>query len=69
MERNLIASKLEKVNVELADSDDGLPAVSISIGIVHGKNAINAEDLFNKTDIAMYKAKQSGKNTYAFYSR
>ena len=69
MERNLIASKLEKVNVELADSDDGLPAVSISIGIVHAKNAINAEDLFNKTDIAMYKAKQGGKNTYAFYSR
>ena len=67
--RNLIASKIEKINRELEASDDGLPPASISVGIVHGKNAMDAKNLFEQTDEAMYQAKKKGKHTYTFYSK
>ena len=69
VQRNLIASKIEKINRELEASDDGVPPASISVGIVHGKNALDAKNLFEKTDEAMYQAKQKGKRTYTFYSK
>ena len=68
MDQELIASKIDKINKELEETDDGLPPVSISVGIVHGKDASDAENLFEKTDEAMYQAKQKGKRTYSFYS-
>lgn len=67
--RSLISSKIEKINKEMAETDDGLPPISISVGITHGTDANDTEDLFNKTDKAMYQAKQNGKRTYTFYSK
>jgi diguanylate cyclase (GGDEF)-like protein len=69
MQRDLIASKIEKINKGLGELDDGLPPTSISVGVVHGTEATDAENLFEKTDEAMYRAKQSGKHTYTFYSK
>ncbi len=68
MQRKLIESKLNQISEELDETDDGLPAISISAGIVNGKDVDNIEDLFEKTDEAMYASKKQGKNTYTFYS-
>ena len=68
VDRSLIAQKIDEINRELSAIDDGLPAVSISVGIVHGTDAKDAESLFEKSDAAMYRSKQNGKNTYTFYS-
>ncbi|MBR1711532.1 MAG: diguanylate cyclase [Clostridia bacterium] len=65
-QRDMIAQKIEKINAELADTSDGLPATSISVGIVHGTEAADAVNLFERTDAAMYQAKRSGKHTYHF---
>ena len=67
MQQDLIVQKIEEINKELEDTGDGLPPASISVGIVHGTDASDSENLFEKTDAAMYKAKQSGKHTYSFY--
>ena len=67
MQQDLIVSKVEAINRELENTDDGLPAISVSIGIVHGTEATDAESLFEKTDAAMYRAKRSGKRTYRFH--
>ena len=67
-QRDLISSKIQQINKDLAVSADGLPAVSVSVGIMHGANAANVRDLFEKTDEAMYRAKRNGKHTYSFYS-
>ncbi len=64
--QDLIASKIEQINRELAKAEDGLPATSLSVGIVHGSEAANSKNLFEKADSAMYEAKQKGKSTYAF---
>ena len=68
MHRKLIESKIEQINLELQKSNDGLPPVSISVGIVDGKDVTDTEQLFEKTDEAMYKSKKQGKHTYTFYS-
>ncbi len=65
-EQASIAAKAQAINAALADTADGLPAASISVGIVHGSESDDAETLFEKADDAMYRAKHSGKNTYSF---
>ncbi len=69
VQRKLIESKIEQINRELDNTGDGLPPVSISIGIVHGKEAADSANLFEKSDEAMYESKKKGKNTYTFYSK
>ena len=64
-----IAAKIERINRALSETGDGLPPASISVGITHGTDAEDVAELFEKTDAAMYKAKQSGKRTYRFHKR
>ncbi|MBP5331396.1 MAG: GGDEF domain-containing protein [Lachnospiraceae bacterium] len=64
--RKFIKVKIEQINRELENTDDGLPTVSISIGIMHGKEATDVTDLFEMTDSALYESKKKGKNTYTF---
>ena len=67
IQRRLIESKLEQINAELSKTKDGLPPITISVGVMNGKNASNPEELFEKTDEAMYESKNSGKGTYTFH--
>ena len=67
MQHDLIAAKIEEINKELSEPNDGLPPVSISAGITHGSEFSDAADWFEKTDAAMYSAKQSGKHTSVFF--
>ena len=68
MQKQLIENKIEQIKKGLSDRKDGLPSVSVSIGVVNGKNATGKDNLFEKTDAAMYDSKRKGKNTYTFYT-
>lgn len=68
MHHELIVQKIDQINKELSSPNDGLPPMSISVGIVHGTEAADSESLFEKTDEAMYQAKKKGKGTYSFSS-
>ncbi len=68
VQKGLIGKKIDTINRELASATDGLPKASISVGIVHGSEAKDAETLFEKTDAAMYESKKKGKSTYTFIS-
>lgn len=65
--RALIKSKLGKVNRELMDTEDGLPPISVSVGIAHGSEATDDIDLLKRADYAMYQLKRNGKRGYRFY--
>jgi diguanylate cyclase (GGDEF)-like protein len=67
-QHDLISSKIASINKELASHENGLPPTSISAGIVHGSEASDVENLFEKADETMYRSKQNGKQTYTFYS-
>ncbi|MCR4687070.1 MAG: GGDEF domain-containing protein [Lachnospiraceae bacterium] len=63
---SLIEFKINQIIKFLEDTSDGLPPVSISAGVVSGKNATDTEDLFEKSDKAMYMSKTNGKRTFTF---
>ena len=68
VQQDLIAAKIEAINHELFEPHDGLPPVTISVGVAHGSEASDAADWFEKADEALYRAKQGGKQTSAFFS-
>ena len=68
MSRRLIESKVKQIREELENTEDGLPPISISVGIVNGKDVSDPETLFEISDALMYESKKKGKNTFTFYS-
>ena len=66
MQHDLITKKIDDINQKLSDTEDGLPPTSVSVGVVHGSEASDANNLFEKTDTAMYQSKRRGKRTYTF---
>ena len=66
--RDLIASKIEMINRELENTEDGLPAISISVGITHGSEVTDSSALLELADKAMYEIKRNGKRGYKFSS-
>ncbi len=67
MKRSLIESKIEQIGSELEDTSDGLPTISVSVGIINGKDITDTEHVFEWADEAMYESKMKGKHTYTFY--
>ena len=65
--KHLLSGKLMRINVALTHPRDGLPAVSLSAGISHGRYARNAEELFEQADQALYETKRKGRNGYTFH--
>ena len=68
-QKKLINSKMFQIERELKDTSDGLPPVSVSVGIVHGLEVGDSGNLFEAVDGAMYRSKHSGKGTHMFYDK
>ena len=66
-QHDMIATKIKEINEELSASEDGLPPVTISVGITHGSEVADQGNLFEKTDEALYYSKHHGKHTYTFF--
>ena len=67
-QNRLIRLKIRQINDELANTEDGLPPISISAGIAHGSEVTEENSLFECADKALYRAKSTGRKGYAFYS-
>ena len=65
--RDLVASKVGQINRQLADTSDGLPGTSVSVGVIHGTQVNDRADLYKCADESLYAIKRDGKNGYAFY--
>lgn len=66
MQQHLLETKINQINSELGHPEDGLPATSISAGIVHGVSGKNAESLLREADSALYETKKNGKCGFTF---
>ena len=66
--KKLIESKVNQINLELADDSDGVQAFSVSAGASHGHMAADATALFNQADKALYVTKRNGKKSCNFYT-
>ncbi len=62
-----IAEKVDAMNQQLLAGADGLPAVSLSVGIAFTDRENPGEDLFKDADAALYRTKENGRCGYSFY--
>jgi len=65
--KNVVESKIERVRGLLADSSDGVPKVTLSIGVAFTEAHQGQPDIFKAADNALYVVKDNGRNGYAFY--
>jgi len=67
---SIIADKLINEFKTSFNINDHLISTSASIGVAfYPEHGTNFEQLLQSADAAMYKAKETGKNTYCFYSQ
>ena len=62
-----IKGKIDSANEILSHPDDGLPAISLSVGVAFTDRKDPGESIFKDADHALYHVKQHGKHNCAFY--
>ena len=65
--KRLIESKIKQINADLADTSDGLPPVSVSVGISLCNANESSQEMFHEADIALYYVKDHGRSSCCFY--
>lgn len=65
----LVEERIQKINEELSNGNDGLPKITVSAGGAFGKDAENAYELTNNADHAMYHIKFNGKNGFTLFEK
>lgn len=66
MLRGVIARKLDDIAAFLRDTENGLPAATVSVGVAFGRATMTDDEFFNEADAALYEAKRRGRNCYVF---
>lgn len=64
--KDIIAKKAEQMNEILLKGENGLPQISLSIGIAFSEQGFD-EGLYKRADQTLYKVKEAGRCGYAFY--
>lgn len=62
-----ISDKIKAVNEELAMAEDGVPAVSLSVGVAFADRENPGESIFKDADKALHRVKENGRNGCDFY--
>ena len=65
--RHLIEKKVMQINYELSDTEDGMPPVSVSVGVAMCLDTTDQQELFHDADMALYYVKDHGRNGCCFY--
>ena len=65
--RDLVSAKVRRANEKLNAAEDGLPALSLSVGVAFCDRANATDDIFKDADTALYQVKNNGRNGCAFY--
>ena len=65
--RGLVEEKIAHLNAILAEGGDGLPPLSLSVGVAFGDRENPGEDIYKDADTAMYRVKKNGRSGVEFY--
>ena len=66
--REVVLDKLTQVKAGLRDTRDGLPEVTLSVGVAFSSDCKPGQELFKLADAALYRVKERGRNGSAFYA-
>ena len=66
--KDVIERKIKLCNSELNHPSDGLPKVSLSVGVAFSDRSGSTGDIYKDADTALYAVKARGRNGIAFYS-
>lgn len=64
--RKAITHKINLINKEMQDTSDGLPCVTISVGVAFSLKGYN-DDLYKQADKALYAVKEQGRSGLKFF--
>lgn len=67
--RDVVSNKLDHMAEVLRDTSDGLPVVTLSIGVAFSAAHPGEVDLYKAADRALYVVKERGRNGYAFFDQ
>ena len=65
--RSLVERKIETIRSICRDTSDGLPEITLSIGVAFSDRPDPTDDILKDADTALYSTKERGKNGYTFY--
>lgn len=65
--RPLVEEKINRIRKMLLDTSDGLPPITLSIGVAFSDRQNPTNDILKDADTALYITKERGKNGYTFY--
>ena len=63
----LVASKIESIARSVKDEKDGMPGITLSIGVAFSDRKDPEGTIFEDADKALYRAKEKGRNGFEFY--
>lgn len=63
----IVREKIERANRRLQNTQDGLPSISLSVGVAFGDRSNPTGDIYKDADTALYRAKNAGRGLCAFY--
>lgn len=64
--KGVVIDRIEMLKAQLNQEADGLPPVTLSIGVAFNGEGDTPDDIFRKADRALYQVKEHGRNGYAF---
>ena len=67
-QQQAVLDRIGAVRQGLSDVSDGLPPVTLSIGVAFSRQRLEGENLFKMADKALYRVKEAGRNGCAFFS-
>ena len=62
-----VSDKIKSINDALFNPADGLPAVSLSVGVAFTDRENPGQSIFKDADQALYQVKQNGRHGCGFY--
>lgn len=66
-QKDVILNKVQTVNDHLGRGQDGLPKVSLSVGVAFSSEGFD-QNLYKNADRALYQVKEQGRCGYSFYN-
>ncbi len=65
--KELVREKIRRISTALQDTSDGVPAVTLSVGVAFNDRDGGTADIYKDADRALYVVKTHGRNGVEFY--